>query len=43
MDKWKINKWKWKNGRNSGKVIQNRVLKNIFGSRRDEVAGDWRR
>jgi hypothetical protein len=43
MDKRKINKWKWKKGRNLAEVIQNRVLRNIFGSRRDDVSGDWRR
>jgi hypothetical protein len=25
------------------KVFQNRVLRNIFGPRRDKVTGDWRR
>jgi len=43
MDKRKINELKWKKGRNSAVVIQARILRNIFGSRRDEVAGDWRR
>jgi len=40
MDKRKISECKWNKGRNSTKVIQDRVLRNIFGSRRDEVAGD---
>jgi hypothetical protein len=44
MDKWKINGWKWKKGINSCEVLEDRVLrKNIFGSRREEGAGDWRR
>jgi hypothetical protein len=25
------------------KVFENRVLRRIFGSKRDEVAGEWRR
>jgi hypothetical protein len=25
------------------RVFENRVLKRIFGPRRDEVAGDWRK
>jgi len=25
------------------RVIENKVLRRIFGSRRDEVTGDWRR
>jgi len=40
MDKRKISEWKWNKGRNSAKVIQDTTLRNIFGSRRDEVAGD---
>jgi len=43
MDKRKINEFKWKKGINSAVVIQARIRRNIFGSRRDEVAGDWRR
>ena len=43
MDKRKRNEWKWKKGRNSAKVIQDRVLRNIFGYRKDEVEADWRR
>jgi hypothetical protein len=43
MDKRKRNEWKWRKGRNLVEVIQNRVLRDIFGSRREEVAGDWRR
>jgi len=30
-------------GRNSAYVIQDTGLRDIFGSRRDEVAGEWRR
>jgi hypothetical protein len=35
MDKRKKNEWKWEIGRNSTYVIQDRVLRDIFGSRRD--------
>ena len=32
----------WREER-SKKVLENRVLKNIFGHKRDEVTGEWRR
>jgi len=37
-----LNEWKWKKHRNSAAVNQDRVLRNIFGSRRDEVTVYWR-
>jgi hypothetical protein len=30
-------------GRNGLRVFENRVLRRIFGPKREEVAGDWRR
>jgi hypothetical protein len=35
MDKRKINEWKWKKRINSAWVIQDRVLRKTFVSRRD--------
>ena len=32
----------WK-GESSLRVFENRVLRRIFGPRRDEVTGEWRR
>jgi hypothetical protein len=29
-------------GRNRLRVFENRVLKKIFGTKRDEVMGEWR-
>jgi len=43
MDKRKIRERKWNKRRNSVKVIQDRVLRNIPGCRRDDVAGDKKR
>jgi hypothetical protein len=30
-------------GKNVGKVFGNRVLRMIFGPKRDEITGEWRR
>jgi hypothetical protein len=43
MDKQKINEWGWEKVLNSAEAVQDRVLKNIFASRRDEVSGEWGR
>ena len=38
----KLGRWRW--GRNVGlRVFENKVLRRIFGPRRDEVTGEWRK
>ena len=38
-----INKLRLKEGRSLRVFEENRILRKIFGPRRDEVTGDWRR
>jgi hypothetical protein len=34
--------WEWKDGLQLWRVLENRMLRRIFGPKRDEVTGEWR-